>query len=218
MSGVAGVVTGISAASAVNNVMGDNDNKKDSSFFPSFKDWFSPKGGLALEEVKVHINEDMNNHGAVKAHLVIVYDPELLGILRKKRADQYFDCLDQLKKDYPNTMKIFEWELIAKERVIPWKKIKYTANHNVPLGGYIFAKYSQNFEKPKDYRAKIPPTHKKIKITFKRDDFHLAREDYDDDTIADQQQESPSSFSSSQQQEKEKDRPHEGTLLDFTLF
>jgi hypothetical protein len=138
-------------------------------------DIFSPKGGLTLEEVMISVEKDMNNNGAVKVHPVVIYDVELLGELKKKTSEQYFRNVDQLVKDYPDKLKIFEWELVAKERIIPWGKIEYPNKHLLPIAGIIFAKYSGSGE----HRAIVPPTYKKMKITFKKDGFHIDYEDKD---------------------------------------
>jgi len=133
------------------------------------KGFFSPRGGIALEKVMISVEEDMNDHGAVKAHLVIVYDPELITEFRKMTAREYFRDIKQLVKDHPDKLKIFEWELVAKKRVIPWVDIKYPADHMVPLAGYVFAEYSGSGE----HRAKIHSDGKKIKIIFEKDTFKV---------------------------------------------
>jgi hypothetical protein len=158
---------GLSAAASLKTLKGDSDF--------GLTGMFSAKGGLSLEEVMLSVKENMNNNGAVRAHLVVVYDVELIGELMKKSSEQYFRNVDQMVKDYPDKVKIFEWELVAKEQDIPWAKIEYPDKHMTPLAGFVFAKYSGSGE----HRARIPPTYKKVKITFKKDKFEIDYEDKD---------------------------------------
>jgi hypothetical protein len=141
-----------------------------------FGDFFAPRGGTALEEVMLSTEEDMNDRGAVKMHIIIVYEEELAEELMKMSADNYFRSVDQLVKDHPDKIKIFEWELVAKKRITPWQKIEYPADHMTPVAGYIFAKYSGIGE----YRARIPQSYKRIKIIFERKNFRIVYEDKDD--------------------------------------
>ncbi|MDR2781791.1 MAG: hypothetical protein LBB21_05075 [Holosporaceae bacterium] len=161
---VAGGVMAMSAASSLKTLKGDDFG---------LKELFAPKGGVAMKEVMLVIEENMNNNGAVKLHIIIVYDEEVDGELKKMSAYQYFRRVDQLIKDHPDKLKIFEWELVAKERIIPWVKVEYPNNHMLPIVAYVFAKYSGSGE----YRAKIPPSYKKVKITLKKENFHIDYED-----------------------------------------
>jgi hypothetical protein len=145
-----------------------------SSLKPSDKDslWdkiFSPKGGIALEEVMLSVEEDMNNRGAVKLHIAIVYEKELMEELKKMSAEEYFRQVTQLVKDHPDKVKIYEWELVAKKRISPWLKIDYPTDHMQPLAGYVFAKYSGSGE----HREKIPSSAEKIKIICEKNNFHI---------------------------------------------
>ncbi|MDR1236054.1 MAG: hypothetical protein LBJ96_03530 [Holosporaceae bacterium] len=158
---------GLSAAASIKTLKGDSDF--------GLTGIFSSKGGISLEEVMLSVKENMNTNGAVRVHLVVVYDIELVGELMKRSSEQYFRHVDQLVKDYPDKIKIFEWELVAKEQDIPWTKIEYPDKHMMPLAGFIFAKYSGSGE----HRARIPPTYKKVKITFKKDKFEIDYEDKD---------------------------------------
>lgn len=141
------------------------------SAVPALGSLFSSESGVKLEEVMLSIDEDMNRRGAVKMHIVIVYEEELSHALTKLSARQYFRSIEQLKKDFPDKMHIFAWELIAKKRLTPWIKIdKYPKDHMTPIAGYIFVDYST----AGDHRAKIPPSKKKIRIILAKDEFHIA--------------------------------------------
>ncbi|MDR2645963.1 MAG: hypothetical protein LBC04_02190 [Holosporaceae bacterium] len=157
-------INGVMAMSAASSLKTLSDSK--SSFFGEI---FSSKGGLALEEVMLSVEENMNNNGAVKMHIVIVYEKELLEELMKMSAEEYFRHIKQLTKDHPDKMKIFEWELVAKKRIMPWKKLDYPADNMTPLAGIIFAKYHGT----EVYRERISADCEKIKITFESDNFHV---------------------------------------------
>lgn len=165
---VAGGVMAISAATSLHTL-----TEKKSSLFGGL---FASNNGISLEEIMFSVEEDMNDRGAVKVHVVIVYNKELAEELSKMSANHYFQCIDQLIKDHPDRIKIFEWELVAKKRIFPWKEIKYPRDHMDPLYGFIFAKYSGSGE----YRAKIPPSYKKVKVTFEKKNFRIDHEDKDE--------------------------------------
>ena len=149
-------------------------NDKKGSFLGKL---FASKGGIALEKVMFLIEEDMNNHGAVRLHIVVVYDEELMAELKKMSANEYFHQLEQLTKDHPDKMKIFEWEFAAKKRITPWITIEYPADHMTPLAAFIFAKYSGTGE----HRARIPTSSKKAKIKLDKDVFQVIEKDEVDD-------------------------------------
>jgi hypothetical protein len=141
----------------------------------TFKKFFTAKGGLVLEKIMLSVKKDMNDNGAVRVHVVIIYEKELIRELSRMSADHYFRNIDQLTKDHPDKLKIYEWELTAKERIIPYKEIEYPAEHMTPLAGYIFARYSGTGE----HRAQIPPTSKKIKIIFEKKNFRIEKVEED---------------------------------------
>jgi hypothetical protein len=161
---VAMAVNGVMAISAASSLKTLTDSK--SSFLSKI---FASKGGLALEEVMLSVEENMNNRSAVKLHIVIVYEKELETELMKMSAEEYFRHIKQLIKDHPDKMKIFEWELVAKKRITSWKKLDYPTDNMTPLAGIIFAKYYG----PGDHRERIPATCEKIKIIFESDNFRL---------------------------------------------
>jgi hypothetical protein len=136
-------------------------------------DIFSPKGGIRLKKVTLSIEKNMNNNGAVRLHLVIVYDPELMAELKKMSSDEYFRRVDQLVKDYPDKVKIMEWQLPAKERTIPLKEIEYPYSHILPLAAYVFASYSTLGE----HRGRMPNACKNAKIVLGKNSFSIKNKD-----------------------------------------
>jgi hypothetical protein len=157
-------IGGVMAMSAASSLKTLTDSK--SSFFSKI---FASKGGLALEEVMLSVEENMNNRGAVKLHIAIVYEKELVIELMKMSAEEYFRHIKQLIKDHPDKMKIFEWELVAKKRITSWKKLDYPTDDMTPLAGIIFAKYHG----PGVHRERIPASCEKIKIIFESDNFRV---------------------------------------------
>jgi hypothetical protein len=131
----------------------------------------SAKSGVSLEEVAISVEEDMNNSGALKVHVVIVYEESLAEELRKMSSRTYFRMVDQLVKDYPDKMKILEWELVAKKRLIPATKVKYPSDHMTPLAAFVFADYSS----PGEHRARIPNYCEKVKIILNKEDLDMQR-------------------------------------------
>ena len=131
---------------------------------------------FSLEQIMVVTEADMNNHGAMRAHLVIVYDKELMHEISTMTAYRYFDMVDQLIKDHPDKMKIYSWDLIAEDRIRPWQKIDTLSASMSPLGGFIFADYHNSMMAQ---RARIP-NYEKIKVIFGKDTFSI---DYEDKSL-----------------------------------
>lgn len=135
------------------------------------------KPKIALKKVMLSIDEDMNNTGAVKMHLTIVYDQALMKELQGLKSDEYFRRIDQIIKDYPDKIKIFAWELVAKKRLVPLADVEYQTDQLTPLAGFIFVNYSGAGE----HRAKIHESLEKIKILLQRDDFKVEKSDDKDE-------------------------------------
>lgn len=134
--------------------------------------WGNSNEELSLEEIMIITKAEMNNRGAMKAHLVIVYDKDLKQELSALTASRYFEMVDQLIKDHPDTLKIYSWDLIAEDRIRPWQKIDTLRATLTPVGGFIFADYHGVGV----YRAKVP-NYEKIKVTFGQSDFSIDYED-----------------------------------------
>ncbi len=163
-------VMGLSAADSLDNITSRKKKGWISSFFSD--------NDFELEQVMVVTKPDMNNYGAMKAHMVIVYDRELMRELSVMTSYRYFEMVDQLIKDYPDKMKIYSWDLIAEDRIRRWQKIDTLKGTMTPLGGFIFADYHDNVGA---HRARIP-NYEKVKITFGRSDFVI---DYEDKELDD---------------------------------
>lgn len=161
-------VSSLSMASSLNDL-----TSKKKGIISKF---FSSDDEFCLEQVMLITKSEMNENGATKIHIVIVYDKELLRELAKMSANRYFQSVEQLQKDFPDKFKVIGAELVAKDRIIPWKSIDYPHEHMSPVGGLIFASYSNSGE----HRA-IIPNYVKLKIIFEQKDFRIEYEDKDND-------------------------------------
>ena len=140
------------------------------------RDWFwsiFSDNDFSLENIMIVTEAGMNNGGAMKVHLVIVYSKEILQILGTVSAHQYFSMIDQLIKDHPDTMKIYSWTLVAENRIRGWQPIETMKESMTPLGGFIFADYDNSTAV---LRARIPD-YEKIKVNFGRNSFKIEYED-----------------------------------------
>jgi len=155
---------GVSAADSIDRI---TSRKKKGWLSSIFSD-----DDFSLEQIMIVTEANMNNNGAMKAHLVIVYDKELMRELSAMTAYRYFDMVDQLIKDHPDKMKIYSWNLIAEDRIRPWQKIDTLRSTMSPLGGFIFAGYDNMGV----HRAKVP-NYEKVKVVFGRSDFTIDYED-----------------------------------------
>lgn len=126
------------------------------------------RSNVTIEKVMLSIDKNMNQSSAVKLHLVIVYDKSLVNILEKLNSNEYFKQIDQLIKDHPDKMKIFSWQLVAKQRIGPWITLEYPIGYMTPEAGFIFANYSTNG----DHRSKLP-VGRNIIITLEKNDFKV---------------------------------------------
>ena len=61
-----------------------------SSMSGMFGDFFASKGGVNIEQIMLVTYDKMNHGGALTAHLVIVYEKELIGELKQMSSRQYF--------------------------------------------------------------------------------------------------------------------------------
>ena len=164
-------LTGAFMGTSVMDFVDRRIEKKNKSWFWSI---FSDND-FSLENIMVVTEAGMNNGGAMKVHLVIVYSKEILQILGTVSARQYFSMIDQLIKDHPDTMKIYSWTLIAENRIRGWQPIETLKDSMTPLGGFIFADYDNSTAV---HRARIPD-YEKVKVTFGRNDFKIEYEDQD---------------------------------------
>jgi hypothetical protein len=136
---------------------------------------FSSKEKVNLESIVFDVEEGMNNNGAIKLDLVIVYTQELVNKLSEMSAQEFFRRKKQLKRDHPDKIKIFQWGIPAEKALSKEIKIKHNTSELTPMAAYVFANYNSAGE----HRHAVPDALKKIKIVLKRDDFDLEQSDED---------------------------------------
>ena len=92
-----------------------------------------------IEKVIFNPSPDLNENAAVSVHLIIAYDSEPLGKLNDMTSQQYFEQEDQLRKDYPEKLQFFAWELAPGQKIddayIDLDKV-------TGVGGVFFARYT----------------------------------------------------------------------------
>ncbi len=168
-SSLVGAVVSMTAVSSAESLIKD----KDKGLFS----WLSSADDFLLEEVMLIADENTNNHGALKVHIVILYNKEVFSELMRSSSSEYFSNIEQLVKDHPNEIKIFEWQLVAKKTISPWIRLEYPNNHMKPVGALVFANYNNGGVG----RSLIPKEHARIKITFGENDFNITPENNEDE-------------------------------------
>jgi len=93
---------------------------------------------LNLQTVSISLDNDANRNSATAIELLIIYKMELLKALMKINAADYFASSDQIKRDYPDIVEIYRWELTPGQSITDYK---IRANGDGPLGIIIFADY-----------------------------------------------------------------------------
>jgi hypothetical protein len=136
---------------------------------------FSSKEKVNIESIVFDVEDNMNNNGAVKLDLVIVYTQELVNKLSEMSAQEYYRRKKQLKRDHPDKIKVFQWGIPAEKALSKPIKIKHNTSELTPVAAYVFANYNSIGE----HRHAVPDALKKIKIVLKRDDFDLEQSDED---------------------------------------
>ncbi len=83
---------------------------------------------VELRSVVLNVAEDANDHSPVALDFVVVKDPELLAVLQKTTAAQWFLNKSQFLADYPD--QLLSWSLevvpgtVVEEKDIPFRREK----------------------------------------------------------------------------------------------
>lgn len=148
-----------------------------SGVFGGIGDFFSGKSGdgdFPLEKVWITTKSNTNNGGAMKVHLILVYDKSVFDELGKISARRYFNLIDQLHKDHPDKLKVIKWDLIASDNLgLDSFKVETYIDTMSVYGGYVFADYSNNRFA---HRAKVPK-YKEVRVVFGEEDLAIYPED-----------------------------------------
>lgn len=136
---------------------------------PTFPDFMgggksAPKGPpVNVRKISIIAEKNANQDGAVAVELVLIYDASVAGEIMNMQAREYFQVSEQKKRDNPNIIKGYRWELTPGQSVI---------NESVSLGGkkpfaaVIFADYIT----PGDHRIRIG-TGEHLEVILKRGSF-----------------------------------------------
>lgn len=92
-----------------------------------------------LQKVYFEVDDNLNDDSPVTVHIVVCYDAKLLKTLAKYTAAQYFEKLDQIKRDAGSNIDIFQWEIVPGQTLGP-QPVK--PNHVTGQGILVFARYT----------------------------------------------------------------------------
>lgn len=120
-----------------------------------------------IEKVQFSVDDEMNDNTPASVHLLIVYKQELFDTLSKMPAEDYFGKIDQLKRDNPNMIDFFMWEVApgqakGEQNIVPTRVDG--------AGAVVFARYKT----PGDHRSLLSG-EKQIRIILDKDDFHIEK-------------------------------------------
>lgn len=118
---------------------------------------------LNLNTISISLDNDANRNSATAIELLIVYKMELLKALMKINSTDYFASSDQIKRDYPELVQVYRWELTPGQAISDYE-IKATGDE--PLGIVIFADYLT----PGNHRERVGNATD-IHLRLRNDDF-----------------------------------------------
>ena len=91
-----------------------------------------------VESVRLKVDSDANDSSATAVDLVVIYDETLMKEFLAMTAEQYFEKAEQLKRDYPQQIDVFRWEVVPGQ-ILFSEDLYY--QKSCPLGGLVFARY-----------------------------------------------------------------------------
>jgi type VI secretion system protein len=116
-----------------------------------------------LETVNILLDADANENSATAVDLLMIYDKGLLKSIMSMNSRKYYNNLNQIKRDYPELVDIFHWELTPGQFIYNYP---VTMRDDTPYGAVVFADYYT----PGDHRIRVG-TEENIHIQLKRLDF-----------------------------------------------
>ncbi len=118
---------------------------------------------LYIESVSIYTEPDTNQNSATAVDLVIIYDEELVKILGRMSAAQYFASSKQLLLDNPSLLDIWHWELVPGQIVQDFSPPQEEGDS---YAAYVFA----NYLTPGSHRIKVSP-HGIVKVLLMKNDL-----------------------------------------------
>jgi len=121
---------------------------------------------VQTQRLRLQAMPNVNQDRPISVDLVVVYDAHLIQALQKLSAKQWMLNKQQLKRDYPLLIKLWEWEPVPGETLpdfkLPSKAIKKAA------GILLFASY----DTPGLHRARLDP-FEQVLIKLDKNDMKL---------------------------------------------
>ena len=118
---------------------------------------------VCLKKVNISLDSDANQESALAIDLLMIYKKELLDTVMKMGARDYYLSANQLKRDYPEMVDIWHWELTPGQVI---KDYPITHRDETVIGAVFFADYLT----PGDHRVRFG-TQMKAHVRAKRFDF-----------------------------------------------
>ena len=103
---------------------------------------------ICLDKVDISLDSDANQTSAISVDVLVIYKEELLQAVMKMTAKDYFASRMQIKRDYPDMVDIWHWELTPGQLV---RDYPITQRSDRPEGAVIFADYFA----PGDHRIRL---------------------------------------------------------------
>jgi type VI secretion system protein len=118
---------------------------------------------IKIERLDISLDSDANLDSATSIDLVMVYKMDLMKALMKMSAADYYASADQIRRDYPDMVDIWHWELTPGQVV---QNYPITVREYDPVGAIVFANYAT----PGDHRIRLGSVEH-AHLRLKRHDF-----------------------------------------------
>lgn len=118
---------------------------------------------VCLKKVNISLDSDANQDSALAIDLLMIYKKELLDTVMQMKARDYYLSATQLKRDYPEMVDIWHWELTPGQVV---KDYPILHRDEPVIGAVFFADYLT----PGDHRVRFG-TQMEAHVRAKRFDF-----------------------------------------------
>lgn len=126
---------------------------------------------ICLQNINITLDADANNDTATAIDLVIVYKSDLLKALMKIPATHYFASAEQIRRDYPQMIDVWHWELAPTQTLMNYP---ITLRDDPAVGALIFTYYNT----PGEHRIRLG-TYDNITVRLMKDDFCILEQGCD---------------------------------------
>jgi len=123
-----------------------------------------------LQTVNIILDTDANNYSATEVDLVIAYKMDLFKSLMKMKAADYFAIAEQIRRDYPEMLKVWHWELTPGQTI---NEYQLSSCFMCPeaFGAVIFARYLT----PGSHRVRVGSSDT-IHVLLKKEDLCIVEQ------------------------------------------